>query len=951
MRLTIHYTFTPTQLLSSLLQHTTSAVGHKSALVRVCTMMHDQMPTRSSTHLFRYLSDYRVLICLCCNHAVPPANLRNHIRTHHRKNGGKSAQEWVRTTVKDLSHCDLLDPTCETVRSPLPTDPPIPDLPVFDGHTCVICSFTVRQLSSMEKHYRQAHPSGRKPGRPPACAQSLLSDSPRWISTKCQRFFVQGPQSAYFRASERRDINQKSTSHQSPTKPPEQPSVGDRMLEHVLAKLAAAEEQLEWTADIVSSSQSRTEVSPWLEMTQWSRYSQGHKLSRVAPLASLPIPGAEPLLEVFVASLDRLVDQKRESLSQQRVNVFDQALIKRVFPEYEKHRTPALSPLFTLQRKTYRKYTGIWARLICFAYRIAQPQDKSNPLLPVLTHRMTETQASNLQRLISLGCQLLDLQTPLGGSHVAAYEQTQNELDRACLFFCVSLIDHTLKGDLFESVVVGFLAVSGIDAKKQIFKSPGDFTPLLSGLIKIGQMLVMQRSVVAVDDGEISSPSEILHEMHSRLLTGLSPAPLGRAIWLRAYGKKMKNAMTVAGHIRWSEDGSQVWYKEATSVRMEHFKAFIHLQVGKAWEQLDELLMLEPDKPMKVARPGLSVRNLKDDTTNREPGWNFLHLPINKDHLGDGSRWLLLRVLNSATLRETFYRTETNCAETLKWSMETANAYLDRVDAFLERLLLLVHVTCGQPARGTGLLALCHSNGRLGSHRNIFIEQGLVGTVTAYHKSYSTTGSTKIIHRYLPAPVGDILVYYLWLVQPFCQQLKLLALHDTGVPSPYLWPSGQSSWSATRLSKILERESSIHMDTKLNTSIYRHVAIAMSRAHLPGGSFKRKYPIEQRVLDRQAAHSSWQAALTYARQVGDCDGHVEQRREQYRKASCEWHRFFGFEGSAMAPRKRPLSDLVSVTEVSNKRAKGMPPSMISVIRGMGDSYASESDSADRDSTL
>ena len=33
--------------------------------------------------------------------------------------------------------------------------------------------------------------------------------------------------------------------------------------------------------------------------------------------------------------------------------------------------------------------------------------------------------------------------------------------------------------------------------------------------------------------------------------------------------------MTVAGHICWSEDGSHGWYKEDTSFRMDHFKAFI----------------------------------------------------------------------------------------------------------------------------------------------------------------------------------------------------------------------------------------------------------------------------------------------------------------------------------------------------------------------------------------
>ena len=39
----------------------------------------------------------------------------------------------------------------------------------------------------------------------------------------------------------------------------------------------------------------------------------------------------------------------------------------------------------------------------------------------------------------------------------------------------VSLIDHTLISDLFEtSVVIDIFVVSGTDAEKQIFKSPAD---------------------------------------------------------------------------------------------------------------------------------------------------------------------------------------------------------------------------------------------------------------------------------------------------------------------------------------------------------------------------------------------------------------------------------------------------------------------------------------------
>jgi hypothetical protein len=60
--------------------------------------------------------------------------------------------------------------------------------------------------------------------------------------------------------------------------------------------------------------------------------------------------------------------------------------------------------------------------------------------------------------------------------------------------------------------------------------------------------------------------------------------------------------------------------------------------------------MSESGEPTDT-RPGFSLRDLKYDTTNREPGWNFLHLSQNKEHLVDGSRCLLLHILNSAEVR------------------------------------------------------------------------------------------------------------------------------------------------------------------------------------------------------------------------------------------------------------------------------------------------------------
>jgi hypothetical protein len=64
-------------------------------------------------------------------------------------------------------------------------------------------------------------------------------------------------------------------------------------------------------------------------------------------------------------------------------------------------------------------------------------------------------------------------------------------LDHVCLQLCISLLDHTLKGDLFESTVVGFLAVLAVDPEKKIFRDASSFTSYLSAFVKISQMLVI----------------------------------------------------------------------------------------------------------------------------------------------------------------------------------------------------------------------------------------------------------------------------------------------------------------------------------------------------------------------------------------------------------------------------------------------------------------------------
>ena len=129
---------------------------------------------------------------------------------------------------------------------------------------------------------------------------------------------------------------------------------------------------------------------------------------------------------------------------------------------------------------------------------------------------------------------------------------------------------------------------------------------------------------------------------------------------------------------------------------------FMRDQLELAHTQLEEILLLEPGSADDKALPALNLRNLKDDPVVKTPGWSFL-LDERNSQLHGYDRWLLNRVCEHGRLRKRFLASS---SEPIKWRKKAAECYLQQVDAFLCRLLLLVHMSAGQPARATELLTI-----------------------------------------------------------------------------------------------------------------------------------------------------------------------------------------------------------------------------------------------------
>ena len=218
---------------------------------------------------------------------------------------------------------------------------------------------------------------------------------------------------------------------------------------------------------------------------------------------------------------------------------------------------------------------------------------------------------------------------------------------------------------------------------------------------------------------------------------------------------------------------------------MEQLRGMMHGLVEETRRDLMELMMLEMNAEGEVeGLPPIDWERLSDIPSEERIGWSFLKDIQNKFAV-DGKWWLLKRVSQEPRLQGEWIKEEVE-GQDHPYRPEAVQEYQRKVEQFQEKLLLIMHMVGGQPARATELLGMRYANTKQGGLRNIFIDCEMVAFVTAYHKNYRQTGKVKIIHRYLPKEVGELLLRYLWLVLPFWQAVQSV-VEKADQLSPFIW--------------------------------------------------------------------------------------------------------------------------------------------------------------------
>ena len=910
---------------------------------------------------FIHLSEFRVVICKKCQYAVLPSQIDSHF-TPQRPHG--LMKEDRQRIISRISEIDDLIKDEEALKHgdftfPRDTAEPIIALktPEINGFRCtfevsdeVICPYVCNSMRQIQKHSWEMHrwKSTDKGGRPKKNAVKAVYKVPWRSGVLCQRFFVQGPKSGYFEVG--RHIERGQTEHA----PESQWEKLEKEIDQGRVRVNEAQRRK------IEAMNESMEPNPWLRQTGWVQHLGHLDPVELQALVKSVKEDEEPELYIVHEAFQNMIRAAQSIAVKEAVG--KPALLEANRKERGKKAKKPFNSKMTAN--TFKGYVGYWKQLLSYIIRCEDLEEEKRP-----GFKFTSKQRLGFDTLMDAVDQLSDYKEENRSKDEEEYEKARDEVQRRLLQFCIALLDHDLVDNEYRSAIISGLAVLGIREDKG-WENPEDYTPKLSAIIKLARLMVIQmayqtrRDSVArkVEKGISQEEAEEDTRGHVELVQSMSrrfmmlmdengiPTPMDWMFETRTYGLHIRYSTAADGTISWR--GDTILYQQI-QFSMEQVRSMVQGLVVKARRRLiTGLLKLQVDQYGEVpgqALPGIDWEHLYDNPAEQSIGWSFLKDIRNRLTVNgiEGAKWLAKRVIDEEELQKEMIQTETQPDQPMQWRKKAIIKYQREMEAFQEELLILMHCTGGQAARATEIIGIRHQNTRNGGVRNIFVEDGLVVFVTAYHKGYEFSEKIKVIQRVLPREVGELLVYYLWLVLPFWESIEMMTDRVTEL-SPFVWGDGKmedeekkraekdkpdnsadshsendsiqedeenqalkrsrKAWTSERLRKIIQRESMIWMGVKLNISAWRQVTIAIARKYLQD-KFGEEQGSEEyddddfdednvegdSPLDLQAGHGTHVAGMIYARLISEGKFETMSQREQFRQVSQEWHRFLGFQ--------------------------------------------------------
>ncbi|KAK0835177.1 hypothetical protein LTS02_018173, partial [Friedmanniomyces endolithicus] len=469
-----------------------------------------------------------------------------------------------------------------------------------------------------------------------------------------------------------------------------------------------------------------TETTPWIRRTGWDRYLSGCDRSDLLEVIAQPEEsdkrdrsGDESSEEEWERKVDQALWKTMGELA-----TISQSVVRQsgVMLRMEAVRSEVGQQRFTPLRP-YQEATSIerhcrpWQQMLMFFVRTQRPHDWHSPV-----YRFNRRQKTAFEDMIeAVGkearhgrdeAESEEEESEDEGSHSAGDDeglshQTHTSQDkedpgpqlravhRACLRFCIELMNQTIHNQEYDMAMVCATAVLGVHAQHG-FRDPESYPPILSSIIKVARFMIVQQAEEIAQptegdeqyspcasamqfesdadsgyDGEDQSPvrGQRRHTQHPRspgsvvppttsfgwvqqmVRTFMARGTAGPIQWLldlRTYGLKIHYNTTAIGHVNW-KDKHTLEYKNI-AFTMDEFRGMVHQLVADSRQALleDMLFVSNADE-----LPAIPWGGLHDDPSNRGLGWSWMQdqrsrLPT------DGQEWLYERIQAREDLQDRF---------------------------------------------------------------------------------------------------------------------------------------------------------------------------------------------------------------------------------------------------------------------------------------------------------
>ncbi|THZ70555.1 hypothetical protein D6C84_10424 [Aureobasidium pullulans] len=273
--------------------------------------------------------------------------------------------------------------------------------------------------------------------------------------------------------------------------------------------------------------------------------------------------------------------------------------LRRWLRSVEMHK-PDVRPLARLQNsESQERYTRYWIRMICYCLRVWSTRDDNNEAADgevdsddnnhhdtesdsdddetnddeddpyvepqhgerLQRRRQAQDQMYDARRLFPWNDQLESAIQKVWTSVIYEGDTSSVEDDQipAIVELCKVLLFRKVWNDRFDSAVIHFMAVMGIDETNARLRDGNDYSYMIAGLVYVSRLVAAEALLPSLErENQGEAEFEAFLERRKEFFADGSMSVMAEMLSLLAYGKKIAKNFHAQGKLHWTRDGAGV---------------------------------------------------------------------------------------------------------------------------------------------------------------------------------------------------------------------------------------------------------------------------------------------------------------------------------------------------------------------------------------------------------